>query len=91
MQLSELQKRVFDVLNEPPSTDVEIYKLYEAAYEINVHKFQKGQLLLGVRTRVMQQKLGSVIARINEKLAEEGKRVEPGNLKKTYRLNTKAD
>ena len=69
--LSELQQRVYDVLDTPADTDVAIYKLYEAAYQTNVHVVQNGVLLLGVRTRVMQQRLGSVIARINEKLADE--------------------
>jgi len=86
--LSELQQRVYDVLDTPADTDVAIYKLYEAAYQTNVHVVQNGVLLLGVRTRVMQQRLGSVIARINEKLADEKARVVPGKLKQTYRLDT---
>lgn len=86
--LSEIQQRVYDVLAEVPNTDVAIYKLYEAAYQTNVHVLQgpKGVLSLGVQPRTMQQRLGSVIARINEKL--DTGRVVPGQLKQTYRLST---
>lgn len=87
--LSELQQRVYDLLVSPADTDVPIYKLYEAAYQTNVHRVQKGILLLGVQPRTMQQRLGSVIARINEKL-DKG-RVVPGQVKQTYRLDTKAE
>lgn len=86
--LSELQQRVFDLLSATPDTDVAIYKLYEAAYQTNVHRTQQGVLILGVRPRTMQQRLGSVIARVNEKLKTG--RVVPGKIKQTYRLDTKA-
>ena len=89
--LSELQQRVHDVLAGTPDTDVAIYKLYETAYRTNVHRIQNGVLILGARPRTMQQRLGSVIARINEKLDGTRSRVVPGKLKQTYRLNTKAD
>lgn len=85
--LSELQQRVYDLLASPPDTDVAIYKLYEAAYKINIHRIQQGVLILGCEPRTMQQRLGSVIARINEKL--ETGRVVPGKVKQTYRLDTK--
>jgi len=87
--LSDLQQRVYDVLAAAPNTDVPIYLLYEAAYRTNVHRIQNGTLILGLRPRVMQQRLGPVVARINEKI-ESGGRVEPGALKQTYRLATKA-
>jgi hypothetical protein len=87
--LSELQQRVYNLLASPADADVPIYKLYEAAYQTNVHRVQKGVLLLGVQPRTMQQRLGSVIARINEKL-DKG-RVVPGQVKQTYRLDTKAE
>lgn len=88
MKLSEVQKRVYDILAASPDVDVEIYKLYEAAYQTNVHKIQRGQLILGVEPRTMQQRLGPIIARVNQKL-EKG-RVVPGLIKRTYRLDTKA-
>lgn len=87
--LSELQQRVYDLLAAPADTDVPIYKLYEAAYRMNVHRIQQDVLILGVQPRTMQQRLGSVIARINEKL-DKG-RVVPGQVKQTYRLDTKAN
>lgn len=87
--LSDLQQRVYDVLAASPDADVPIYLLYEAAYRQNVHKVQQGVLLLGLRPRTMQQRLGPVVARINEKIAPSW-RVEPGALKQTYRLSTKA-
>jgi len=87
--LSELQARVYSELAAPPNTDVPIYKLYEAAFNTNVHQFYKGQLILGMQSRKMQQRLGSVFARINEKL-ERG-RVRPGDTKQTYRLDVPKD
>ena len=87
--LSELQQRVYNLLVSPADADVPIYKLYEAAYQMNVHRVQKGILLLGVQPRTMQQRLGSAIARINEKL-DKG-RVVPGQVKQTYRLDTKVE
>lgn len=86
--LTDRERRVFDLLNAEPNTDVEIYKLYEAMSQSQVHLFQNGVLLLGITPRTMQMRLGSVIARINEKL-DKGK-VVPGQMKQTYRLDTTA-
>jgi metallophosphoesterase superfamily enzyme len=74
MKLSRLQKRVYDKLK--PDTDVLISDLHAAAYPSS-HKD-------GAEVRAMQMRLGSVIARINEKL--DGKKVVPGKVKQTYRL-----
>ena len=74
MRLSHLQKRVYDalVLNE----DIRIADMHKAAYPASHSE--------DTEVRVMQQRLGSVIARINEKL--KGKRIVPGRIKQTYRL-----
>lgn len=82
--LSERQKRVFDVLDASAGQDVEIYKMYEACFEESVHVVQEGQVILGLTQRTMQQRLGAHLQRINEKL--ERKRIRPGDLKGTYRL-----
>lgn len=74
MKLSKLQKRVYDMLS--LDTDVKISDMHRAAYPAS-HTSD-------TEVRVMQQRLGSIIARINEKL--EGKRVVPGKIKQTYRL-----
>lgn len=79
-----MEGSVYALLKVAPGTDVEIYKLYEAAYQVNVHKVQDGQLILGMDPRTMQQRLGSVIGRINAKLTNA--RVTPGKVKRTYRL-----
>lgn len=84
--LTDRERRVFDLLNSPPDVDVEIYKMYEAMSQSQVHLFQNGVLLLGITPRTMQMRLGSVIARINDKI-EKGK-VVPGQMKQTYRLDT---
>lgn len=86
--LSELQRRLYDALNSPPDTDVEIYKLYEATYNTSVHAVTQGVVVLGLTPRTMQQRLGPVIARVNEKL--QTGRVVPGERKQTYRLDLKA-
>lgn len=77
-ELSPLQDKIYIVLKSRANTDVSISELYIIAYGFGA---QRGKF------RDMQQKLGPIFARINEKL--EGQRVEPGELKRTYRLNTK--
>lgn len=78
------------MLNQTPGEDVAIYKLYEAAHSVNVHRIVNGKLLLSVEPRIMQQRLGAFISRINKKLPD-GQVVRPGQLKQTYRLSTKAN
>ena len=68
-------------------TDVPIYRMYEAAYDTEVHKIQNGQLILGMQPRTMQQRVGPIIMRINQKLPPDY-RIVPGRLKQTYRLET---
>lgn len=79
-KLSDLQQRVVDVL--PPNKDVAIVDIYSAAYPERM----SGDLF-EVAVRDMQQQLGPLIARINEKL-KRGK-IVPGDLKQTYRLDTR--
>lgn len=83
-KLSELQQRVFDVLDARPNTDIPLDSLYEAAYgEIQPELFEAWT------NRRVQQKMGPLFARINKKLKRG--RIEPGLVKRTYRLNTKLD
>lgn len=74
MKLSRLQKRVYDKFK--LDRDVRITDLHATAYP----SFHKD----GAEVRAMQMRLGSIIARINEKL--DGKKIVPGKVKQTYRL-----
>lgn len=82
--LTALQKRIVDLL--VPNKDVSVMALFDAAWP----QGDQGDLLRQERdldNRTMQQALGPVISRINEKLKRG--RIEPGERKQTYRLNTK--
>jgi len=78
---SPLQQKVYDTLNDPADTDVTIRRIYAAAYNMPLYA-----LMDFGNVSDMQQKLGPVIQRINEKLATG--RVRPGDVKQTYRLDT---
>lgn len=62
---------------DPKETDIDIAVLYTRVYG------DPGSMSV----REMQQKLAPTFAAINEKLT--GKRIEPGELKRTYRLAKK--
>lgn len=82
-QLSVMQRLVFNVLGEKPNTDIPISVLYGVAHRDGAFE----DIEKNMSTRTMQQTLGPLIARINAKLKRG--RIEPGELKRTYRLNTK--
>lgn len=82
-ELSELQKRLYAVFK-TPNVDVSIYAMYYAVY---LDGIVPKDAIVVTTVRDMQQKLGPVLQRLNAKL--EGQRIEPGQLKRTYRLNTK--
>lgn len=84
MRLTELQQRVFDVLDARPNTDVPIKVMFAALYT-----GREDQRLFPDTVRDMQQQLGPLIARINSKLKRG--RIEPGHVKQTYRLNTQLE
>lgn len=71
---------MYRLLSKNPDTDFPIRNLYAFMY------FNNYDADLTINTRRMQQSLGPAIARINAKLV--GQRIEPGQLKRTYRLNT---
>lgn len=75
-ELSPLQDRLYAVFEAHKDEDISISDLYEVAYGTDA--------TLSVRDK--QQRLAPIFARINEKLT--GQRIEPGQLKRTYRLNT---
>lgn len=75
--LSELEACLHDLLAKTENVDVNIAKLYNAAYPTKAT----------YENRFMQQRIAPIIARVNKKLPE-GHRIEPGKLKRTYRLNT---
>ena len=80
-KLTELQQKVFDLLDAKPNTDVALVDLYAAAY-------QNAQAdMFPPLNRDMQQKMGPLFARINAKLKRG--RIEPGQIKQTYRLTIK--
>lgn len=69
-----MQHRVYRTL--VLDKDIPIVDMYKSAYpDSSVNH---------IKVRVMQQRLGSVIARANKKLTSE--RIIPGQLKQTYRL-----
>lgn len=84
MKLTELQQRLFDMLDQRPNTDVSIKTLFAAVYVRGDEP-----KLFPDTVRDMQMQLGPIIARINTKLKRG--RIEPGHVKQTYRLNTKLE
>ena len=77
-KLTDLQQKVFDLLDAKPNTDVALAELYSTVYG-------GGQSdLFPPTNRDMQQKMGPLFARINSKLKRG--RIEPGQIKQTYRL-----
>ena len=92
IKLSPFQQRVFDVLNDKPNTDLPITDLWVLAYPEVAQRLyvaweshgQQGECYPPVRD--MQQELGPLFARINQKLTK--CRIVPGEIKQTYRLDT---
>lgn len=80
--LSVVQRRLYDLLNATPDTDVPIIDLYRKAYP-DAPGFKDADAPLAVRH--MQQSIGPIIARINDKIVHT---VRPGDMKRTYRLDT---
>ncbi|TXH12357.1 MAG: hypothetical protein E6R03_13030 [Hyphomicrobiaceae bacterium] len=80
MKLGPIQERLFALFNTRPDQDIEIWLLYSVAYEVKPSEHDADN-------RRMQQRLAPVIARLNGNLPPNN-RVEPGQLKRTYRLNT---
>lgn len=86
--LTPLQQSLWAVFKDKPDIDVAIVDMYIAAYvSDSMADFYRFGKLCDVRH--MQQKLSPLLQRLNAKLPE-GQRIEPGQLKRTYRLNTKA-
>ena len=75
-KLSKLQQEVYDVLVKRRGKDVALDDLHKAAYGE-----AKPPAWLNRR---MQQRMGPLISRINEKLPCH--KIVPGELKRTYRL-----
>jgi len=78
-ELSEHQQKTVKALS-PTNTDIDIAVIYTRIYG------DPGAL----SAREMQQKLAHIFKNINHKLEPE-RRIEPGALKRTYRLNTQVD
>lgn len=78
-ELSEHQKNVLAAF-EDKDKDISISRIYMLAYGHD--EWQKK----GTTIRVMQQKLAPTFKEINKKLV--GMKIEPGDVKRTYRLNT---
>ena len=77
-KLSSLQKRVYVYLSHVPGNDIDIRKLHDIAYSMKIPPQWT--------SRQLQQRMGPLISRINAKL--EGEAIQPGELKRTYRLVT---
>lgn len=81
-KLSATQQRLYDAFKDKPDTDIAISAMYDATY-----RGEERTNSLVFTDRYMQQRLGPIVQRLNKKL--DGQRIEPGQLKRTYRLNTK--
>lgn len=77
-ELSPLQERLYAVFENHKDQDILIDDLFVVAYGDEAFE--------GFSTRDKQMKLAPIFSRINEKL--HGQCIEPGQLKRTYRLNT---
>lgn len=76
-KLSKFQRQAFRIFDTKGfDVDVPIVDVYEALY---------GKRTLVTEVRTMQQLLGPLFARINEKL--EVSHIVPGNIKQTYRIS----
>lgn len=86
-KLPPLQDKIYKLLKATPDQDVAIDTLYNHVFDGPHYVQLEGERHELVYTsRDMQQRLGPVIARLNLKLR--GQRIVPGELKRTYRLNT---
>lgn len=75
-KLSKFQRRAFKIFDDKGfDVDVPIKDVYEVLY---------GKNTLVAEVRTMQQLLGPLFARINDKLI--ATHIIPGNLKQTYRI-----
>ena len=77
IKLSPLEQKLFDALDNQRNQDVAIDALHAAVY--GARENAPGEV------RDMQMQLGTLISRINRKMKKA--RIEPGRLKKTYRLS----
>lgn len=77
--LSEQEQRLASYMaGRPYGTDIPISELYYAVFDADYTDF-----------RVAQQRLGSVVSKINRKRSE--CKIEPGRVKRTYRLERKTN
>jgi len=70
----------------PQGDDVEIRVIYGYVYDAQSEANTMAKQAGGVR--YMQQSLGPVIKRLNERLVEDKLVIRPGKTKQTYRLDT---
>lgn len=91
---TDMQRRVYKVLSEPFDTDVKIDELFMCAYpgqpleRMAMDSRGLPMALPTLTNRDMQQYLAPLFARMNTRLAVDGMKIEPGQLKQTYRLST---
>ena len=91
---TDMQRRVYKALSEPCDTDVKIDELFMCAYPGQPRERRgaardgRKMALPTLTNREMQQYLAPLFARMNTRLATEGMKIEPGQLKQTYRLST---
>lgn len=80
--LSAHQKKVLAAF-ENKDQDISISRIYMLVYGHD--EWQKK----GTTVRIMQQKLAPTFSEINKKLIKA--RIEPGDIKRTYKLNTSGE
>jgi hypothetical protein len=79
-KLSPMQAKVFNLFDHYDK-DIEIARVFRVAYDKDP---LLGYRLQHMTVRDMQQLLGPLIKRINDKL--QGGQIVPGHLKQTYRI-----
>lgn len=78
MKLTPLQARVYTTLRR--GEDTPIPTMHKAAYPSSHQD--------GASVRTMQMRLGSLVQRLNERLAARNLKVVPGRTKQTYTIQT---
>lgn len=80
MKLSNQERKIYERLHKSGGGDVSIHVLHDAVYDPIDD------------VRRMQQRIGPIISRVNEKLknssrkSENGKKIQPGVARQTYAL-----
>lgn len=87
---TEMQARVYKLLSEQMGRDITIEDLYMCAYPGSPIERRAGSGYVSLSNRDMQQYLGPLFSRMNQRLDKYGLCIQPGKLKQTYCLSNTA-